>query len=307
MLKKILISSCLLAIIAQSSNAAQTNSDYLPASIKNSLFLACQTKDVFIINAVRDASISQNPNFKRSIQDYVVSGCEKDAKKKEAEAKKKDKVEKKNPLEASIEAGFSLATGNNEQENFNIDLNTTYEADNWKTIFKASAVNRKENELRTAEEYRTNINSRYKADSKGYFFGEGEYVSDRFSGYNFRISETFGYGRTFVKNDLMKLEGEASAGGRHSNLTNGERENSLIQKNTLRFSYKIAENIIFLEQASISFGREATISMSETSIKTKLSKSLYLNFGITFENISEVPVGTKKTDTLTKLNLGYEF
>ncbi|MFT6219952.1 MAG: hypothetical protein ACJAVG_000660, partial [Rickettsiales bacterium] len=86
MLKKILISSCLVASLAQNSNASGVSSDYLPSSIKNSLFSACQTKDVFVINAVRNASISRNPNFKKSIQDYVISGCKKEAEKKEAEA-----------------------------------------------------------------------------------------------------------------------------------------------------------------------------------------------------------------------------
>ncbi|MFT6077956.1 MAG: putative salt-induced outer membrane protein [Myxococcota bacterium] len=307
MLKKILISSCLVASLAQNSNASGVSSDYLPSSIKNSLFSACQTKDVFVINAVRNASISRNPNFKKSIQDYVISGCKKEAEKKEAEAKKKEEIEDKNPLETSIEAGLSLAKGNNEQENVNVDFKTTYDAIKWKTTFQASAVNRKENDTRTAEEYRTSLNSRYKLDSKGYFFGEAEYVSDRFSGYKFRFSETVGYGHVFVKNNIINFEVEASVGGRHSKLSNDVRENSAIQKNTGRFNYKLTENIIFLQKASISFGRDATISSSETSVKTKLSKSLYLNFGINFEHISEVPAGTKKTDTLTKLNLGYTF
>ncbi|MFT6332329.1 MAG: putative salt-induced outer membrane protein [Lentimonas sp.] len=302
MIKKIIFTSCLITCFVQLAHA-EIDKKHLPEAIKSSLFSACQTENKFVISATRSYALKQYPKFKSSIQNYVASDC----KKEEIVKKKEIEKEAEKPLKSSIEAGFAIAKGNTKQENINIDFQADYEVEKWKTTFKTSAVNRKENEERTAEEYRGSLNSRYKLDPKRYFFGEAEYVSDRFSGYKYRMSETLGYGRVFISNDRTNFEAESSAGMRQSELSDGEKENSLLQKNTARFSYKLTENITFLEQASISFSKQARIATSETSLKTKLTKSLYLNFSLNFENISKVPAGTKNTDTLTKLNLGYSF
>ena len=304
--------SVVLCLICLSGNAySQVNDRYLPSALKKDLLDACTTKNAFVISVVRKEVIRLYPNFSASIQHYLLSDCRHEAEEKLAQEKQKlnpkSKTEEKKPWKSAIEAGVSISHGNTEQENLNLDFKSTYDDKKSKTTLKASALNRSENDTRTAEEYRANLNSRYKLNDKKYLFGELEYVNDRFSGYQYRVSENIGYGRIFIKSKKTNLEAEASIGARHSKLTNDKRENSLIQKNTGRFSYQLTDNILFSEQASIAFGRDATITTSETSLKTQIANGLYLNFSLTIENISKVPAGTKNTDTLTKLNLGYNF
>lgn len=302
MLKKIIIFSALLVSVSTNSYA-QIQEFYIPASIKKSLRAACLTKDEFVISSVKDNAIAQYPNIAESIQNYTASDCRKEEKKEADKDIDTDKIGWK----SSIEAGLAIASGNTERESLNGNFKTTYDQGFWKTMFRASAVNQKENDNRIAENYRANLNSRYKLTDDDYVFAETEYVKDRFSGFDYRISENLGYGHVFVKNDATKLEAEASIGARQSRRLTKEKQNTAIQKDTVRFMHKLTKNIIFSENASISFGEDAIISESETSLKTKLVENLYLNFVINLQHISKVPVGTKKTDTLTSLNLGYSF
>ncbi|MFT7087154.1 MAG: putative salt-induced outer membrane protein [Rickettsiales bacterium] len=295
---------------------AEIGKDYLPSSIKKSLLAACISKDSFVINAVRDSAIKTYPKLQSTIGNYLASDCTKDAKKETEKRIEKIKSEKsvpaknkeeKKPWNSSVDLGISIATGNTEQENINANFTSNYDAKKWNTNLRMLAINQKEGDNRTAEQYRALVNSRYKLKTKNYFFGEAEYVKDRFSGYDYRISESLGYGRVFVKNSLTTLEAEASAGMRQSLITSGEKSNSLMQKTTVRFNHKLTAYITFSEQLSVSIDQEAIISESETSIKTKLKDNLYLNFSVNIENISEVPEGTKNTDTLSTLSLGYSF
>lgn len=303
------VSITLMALLVFLTNTALAQDFNLPAALEKSFARACLTEDTFVINAVRDAAKARYVNLTRAINDYWAKGCEQEKEEKIAKASppKVTKEEQKRNWKASIDAGLTFATGNTKQENGTLNTKFEHEVERWKNVAKFSAVSSKENNTRTSEEYRLTGHSRYKWRPKDYFFGEAQYVNDRYSGHNYRISETVGYGHIFIENDLTLLEAEGSAGGRHTSLTNNTTENSLSQKLTGRFKHKLTSAISFDEEASVSFSEDATISESVTSLETKLVDDLYLKFSVHLEHISEVPAGTKNTDTLTSISLGYHF
>lgn len=210
--------------------------------------------------------------------------------------------------EGSIEAGASYATGNTEKENFRGKAELTSSYQKIVNEFSARASNTKENNNRTEELYRISTKPRYEFDEYAYSYAELEYASDRFSGYNSRTSELLGIGAFLIKEELMKLSIEAGAGARQTDFTgNTKDENSILGKSSGEFDWKINKNVHFNQQASISVGKENTVTESETSLKSFIDDNLYLKISYEVEHNSDVPIGTKNTDTNTILTVGYDF
>lgn len=279
----------------------------LPKNIKNTLQKACLTADAFILNAVRQQMLLIHPNMKSGILDYTSGDCKNDKEEKVENIPAKEEKKHERPWQAWVDAGFSIATGNTEESNMNINTKVEHDIEFWKNTLKINAKSQRESQITTSEEYRMSVSSRYKWKEKDYFFAEGEYVNDRFSGYEYRISETIGYGHIFKKDKYILLEAEISTGARHSKLTDNTNENSLLQKIAGRLNKEITKNMSFEQEIGISIGQNTTITRSSTAVKTRLIDQLYLKFGIDVEYISDVPEGTNDTDTLTTLNLGYHF
>tara|TARA_R110000868_G_scaffold189695_2_gene433084 strand:+ start:129191 stop:129925 length:735 start_codon:yes stop_codon:yes gene_type:complete len=210
--------------------------------------------------------------------------------------------------EGDIEAGANFASGNTNKENlrFGATLNKEGEAKAWGHTVKASAHSATENNIRSEEKYRIIGQSRYNISTTNYVFGEAEYVNERLNGYQYRVSEGIGYGHKFYNTKQLRVAGEVSVGGRHSLDTQEVKENSALAKLSGKANWVINESIELAEDFSISFA-DSTITLSETSLKNKLSESLYLKVGVTIEHNSDVPSAKKNTDTLTSLSLGYKF
>lgn len=207
-----------------------------------------------------------------------------------------------------VEAGASISSGNTEKQvmRFGLNLNKEGEENAWGHTVKATANSSTENDIRSEEEYRLSGQSRYNISATDYTFAELDYVNDRFSGFQYRISEGIGYGRKFYDTETLRIAGEVSVGGRHTLDTLDEKTNSALAKVSGKVNWDINENIEFVEDLSVSFA-DSTIILSDTAVKSKLSENLYLKFGVTIEHNSDVPSKTEKTDTLTSFSLGYKF
>ncbi|MFT7144630.1 MAG: putative salt-induced outer membrane protein [bacterium] len=207
-----------------------------------------------------------------------------------------------------IETGANLSSGNTEKQTFHaaFSLNKEGEKKNWGHTIKGSADTSTENDIQSEEEYRVLGQSRYNLSETDYVFGELEYINDRFSGFQYRVSEGVGYGRKFYNTPILAISGEVSGGGRHTQNTQDVKTNSFLAKLSAKVKWAVTNTVELREELSISFA-DSTISLSETSLRNALSENLYLKVGLSIEHNSEVPVGTEKTDTLTSISIGYKF
>lgn len=217
--------------------------------------------------------------------------------------------EEKSKAEYSGEVamGLEYASGNSEYENYNASAKLARDSEMWKHAISGKARNNSEDGNRTAEDYRAEYQADYKLSDIDYVFGNLDYVKDRFSGYNYRMSETLGYGRELLAGESYALKGEAGLGMRQTDRDVEGSENEFIQTVKLDFDWDITDNLHFSEELSSTFGQEATITESETTVTTALIGALDLRFTLHIEHIDDVPPGNKNTDTMTGLNLVYGF
>lgn len=209
----------------------------------------------------------------------------------------------------SVEGGFLLSGGNTEKRELNAKISGEREGEKWFQKGSASTITTHEDGDRTEEEHRFNGEIGRKLSDIDYVYGEVNYVIDPFSSYDWRLDEVIGYGRYFIKEDNMTLEGKIGIGGRHSqpNAAGAEREDEAVAKPALAFKWDINDTLTFGQNLSSTIGDELVVTESLTSLTNKMTESLSLRANLHAEHTNKVPAGTDKLDTTTTLNVVYEF
>lgn len=205
------------------------------------------------------------------------------------------------------EFGYVDTSGNTDTTNLKARLGLVNERDMWRHSAMLEALNTSDNEVTTAERYAASWQTDYKFAEFEYLFGRLQYETDKFSGYDYRTSEIFGYGRRVLHRDDMTLDLEAGPGARQSKLETGESENEVILRLAGKYAWQITEQSRFTQDLSFDIGEDATISKSVTAVQASIVGNLSMKLSYSVENVSEVPPGVKKTDTETAATLVYSF
>ncbi len=229
------------------------------------------------------------------------------------EASAQEPVEKKpeKNWKGNVEAGTTIVNGNTKQESLFNKSDIRYKKGNWGDKFKTRMENTKTNNVRVRERYDVNNSLRYDYDEMHFSFVELEYIDDRYGGYDYRISESVGYGYHFIKSDEMMLSSQFSAGSRQVKFTNADKEDSWLVRVGGDFEWKINKDIEFKQHLDLSFDRETEITRSDTSLKIKMrsiSDSLYFSLSYFLERKSNtVSPDVKNTDSTLMMMFGYSF
>jgi putative salt-induced outer membrane protein len=209
---------------------------------------------------------------------------------------------------SSIESGATIENGNSNTQLYYARVKVNHEfRDRWKNILDSRGENKKENNKRSKEEYRVNNQTRYSINKLNYSFVELEYIDDRYGGYDYRVSETFGLGKNIIKKDDLSFTVQSSFGARQIRFSDSDKEESAVIRFGSNLNWKFNSNVSFNEDFDISFDKNARIIKSDASLKVMMSKSLYLKFNLFIENKSKVPQGIKNTDSRTMIIIGYDF
>lgn len=205
------------------------------------------------------------------------------------------------------ELGIITTTGNTENQSINAKAKGVYVNDPWRHSAFLEAYNNADKLRTTAERYLLSGKSDRKTSDTDYLFGLVTYEDDRFSGYDYRVSEVLGFGRRVIQNPNLTLDLEAGPGARQSKLNEGQLENELMLRLAGDLKWKLNNTAEFSETASTEIGEDVTISKSVTALKARVVGALAMKLAYTIKNTSKVPVETKKTDSETALTLVYAF
>ena len=216
--------------------------------------------------------------------------------------------ESKGPWSAEASLTYILNNGNTESETFGGKAKGIYDGEVWRVTGKLEGVNNSDENGRTGEKYFASAKLDRKFDEVSYIFALVEHEDDRFSGFHYQTTFTFGYGRTVIDNETHKLSLEGGPGYRRSEIVEGDRvEEEAVLRGALDYAWKISETSKLTEELSVEVGDESTISKSSTKLKTKVNSSFSLTLGYDIKHQSEVPVDTKNTDTTTYITLDYTY
>ncbi len=144
-----------------------------------------------------------------------------------------------------------------------------------------------------------------------FVFLQGDYLRDKFSGYNYQTTWSGGLGYDVIKTKKHYLKGLTSIGYTFEDFKTGGSNDYTTGTVEIDYSWYILDNLKFIEEFKYRVNLEDTKTYfinSDTGIQVKINSHLSLGIGyrIAYQNNTPSP-DVKKTDTtfLTSLIIDY--
>lgn len=214
------------------------------------------------------------------------------------------------------EAGLIKASGNTDSENFNVGLNfknqgkvISHEIDF--SLYQASA-----NDVDSAESLNAVYTLKYLLTDRSYLFGALSYLDDDFDGFTEQSSIAFGYGYKVIDSAPVGWDLSAGAGYRDTSellrLDDGsELEGDDLSGATLvlksDYRNQLTPNTQFIDKFVAEIGADNTYVENDAAIVVAMNDKFALKAGILFRHNTDPAPGSDETDTITSINLVYNF
>jgi putative salt-induced outer membrane protein len=207
-----------------------------------------------------------------------------------------------------VELGLVVTDGNTQTQNINAKATAVNERARWKHELHGEALNTSNDGVGTAERYLVTGQSNLKLTEFNYLFGQVSYENDLYSGFDYRVSETVGYGRNLIHSPVVTLDTEVGAGARHSRVTaTGDHQDEALGRVAAKLAWKVSGTTDFGQDVTADVGEKATITRSVTSLKSQVAGNLATKLTFTVRNTTDTPPGVKDTDFETVVTLVYSF
>lgn len=222
----------------------------------------------------------------------------------------------------SGEFGLAVARGNAESENLNGKLNFLNEDAQWKHQFFLAALRAKgqvfgdfdgdgipeSRSQLTANRYELGASSAYKFSERASWVAALRYENDDFAAYAWQQTFSIGFGYKFVDNERTQLSTEIGPGLRRAkDAASGDTESDGIVRGVLDFKQALTENTSLVNAFLLESGEDNTFAQNDLGLQVAMNSRLALKLGLQARHNTEVAPGRKKTDTLSTVNLVYNF
>ena len=207
------------------------------------------------------------------------------------------------------ELGYVKTTGNTDSSALNVRLEFIRTTENWRYRFAGTALTTSEDGNKDNERYTAEAQADRKLDEKSYVFGVYRYDADKFGSYDPSQTATVGYGRELMKSENHVLKGEIGVGYRKldERLT-GESESDAILRFLLDDAWQVFKTTSWTNRLLVETGSNNTFTQWNTGLTVSMTDAFAIKVGFELRNNSKVPPGdTEKTDTITSVNLVYNF
>ena len=214
------------------------------------------------------------------------------------------------------EAGFVSASGNTDSENLNIGLKFTNAGPVWTHDLAFFAYTSSADGVDTAESYSVDYTAKRALSERSFIFGTLGFLDDDFDGFTEQLNVGVGYGYKIIDTEPVGWETGIGIGYRDTQqlivLDDGtEIEGEDVSSATLilRSDYRnqLTANTQFLDVFQADIGADNTFIQNEAAIVVAMNESFSLKAGFIIRHNTDPPAGADDTDTITSLNLVYDF
>ena len=204
--------------------------------------------------------------------------------------------------------GFSMTSGNSDTENLSAGLKLKRESDKWVSDLSLDLLRASSNDLDTAERYTVNTKTGYKFDENDYAYYGTRYDQDKFSGYDYTITTTVGWGHKVHDNDESRLITEVGLGYKTEALDIDRSENNgMVLAGKLDYMRQLTETVKFEDVLVVEAGDENTFIQNDLGFSFKVSEKFAVKLAHQIRHNTDAPIGKDSTDTLVSANLVYDF
>lgn len=206
------------------------------------------------------------------------------------------------------ELGLAISKGNTDSQTLIGKLALAKETDAWKHAASASFLYGKQDDIESAYRYGLAASTGYRLGERSYLTGSARNERDHFAAYEYQWTAAFGYGYEAIKNDTTHLTFEIGPGYRWAKLQDVRvHENEAILRGSMSFGHQLTETTSVYDTLLIEAGSDNTFARNELGLMVKMTDALALKAGLEVRHNTDALAGTKKTDTLTTINVVYGF
>jgi len=204
--------------------------------------------------------------------------------------------------------GGVLARGNTETETINAVIDVQNELDRWTHKFGGSVLHTVNNDVTSADRWELRAGSNYKLNDRSYLFGTLRYEDDAFTDFSYQATAAAGYGYHLIATDVTKLDVEAGAGYRQTELQiTGETDDDVIARGALSYEHKLTDTTLIYDRFLVEAGGSNTFMQNQLGMEVKIVDTFALGVDYAVRHNSDVLPGTENTDQVFTVNLVYGF
>jgi putative salt-induced outer membrane protein len=209
--------------------------------------------------------------------------------------------------DGEIEFSANRSTGNTSQMGLGLGAAVTKEVERWKHEAR-TLIEFEENDSETTKQrFLVGYDINYTFNHRAYVFTNLLYEDDRFGGYDYRFSETVGLGYKIIDREALGFSIEAGPGARHTNEEIGGIQTEFVGLLGSKFFWHINDRSTLTHNYAMFIGSDRTTVDTTAALKLQINGALSARLSYNYRYDSNVPLDTKKTDTVTKAAIVYDF
>ncbi len=205
------------------------------------------------------------------------------------------------------EAGGNVSTGNTSNTGIAVGVTVTKESRRWKHNLRGLVDYQRQDGTTTRERYFAGYEGNFNITPRFFALGTLAWERDTFSGFDRRFSESLGLGYRLVAAPTLRLSVEAGPALRQTNFTNGVTSNTFAGRAAGNFWWQIRSGLEFSQNATVFYDSFNTSFQALSSLTFQLTGALKARASFQFNSESNPPLGSEKTDTISRLTLVYGF
>lgn len=206
-----------------------------------------------------------------------------------------------------VEAGGFISTGNSDVTGITGVADFQREALQWRHKLHFQADYQRSNGVTSREHYVASYEPNFKLDPRRYIYGNAQFESDQFLGYDQRFSSSFGAGINAVQSPRLTIAVEVGPAFRYTEFTNDRVESSLAARGNLDLDWTIVSGFVFSTDASAYLQRFNSTLGVTSALNARLIGPLTARLSYTVQYESEPPAGRVSTDTTSRASVVYSF
>lgn len=204
--------------------------------------------------------------------------------------------------------GLTATSGNSDTESLTAGLRIKYETGKWINDLGLDILRASADGQDTADRFIIYSKTGYKLSEKDYLFYGTRYENDNFTGFDYVTTSSIGWGHKFFDTETNRLTTELGLGYRMAAIDiDRSKDSGIALTGKLDYMRQITETMSFENVTILEATDDNTFIQNDAGFSFKINDKFSVKLAHQLRHNSDVPVGTKNTDTLVSANLVYAF
>lgn len=211
------------------------------------------------------------------------------------------------------ELGYTLTSGNSDNETIVSKLSISYQQNSWINTFKIESLRTESKDsdssdtVVTANRITLSDKLSYDISEHIYSFFNTRYEEDNFSGFEYQSSATLGAGYRVIKQQDISLTLESGVGYQQDRTDDRQMQKGRALRFSEDFAYQITSTTNLTQGLIVEQGKNNVYSEFNAGFKVAINGSLALKLSHLIKHNSDVPDDKENFDRVTTATLVYGF